>query len=222
MPVKPQNDLSGKVFSRLRVIKYVKGGKWECRCDCGKITLVDTYNLTSGAQKSCGCYNLENVRKKRRNSKDLTGRTFGALEVIRYVKSGNQGTEWECRCNACGNTAVIPATYLKNYTSCGCLSKQACKNNLSAYHDQIRETKTNPIIFRVKPNSNNKTGVRGVCFLQKQQIYVAYIGYKGKHKTLKRSKDIQECIAARKEAEEKIRSMAAEEIEDYLNSIKKS
>lgn len=52
-------DLTGKRFGNLTVIKKVRirNGvcKWLCNCDCGKQTLVNTYHLTKGDIKSCGC-----------------------------------------------------------------------------------------------------------------------------------------------------------------------
>lgn len=57
-------DIKEKQFSRLKVIQFSyinkKGSAvWECLCDCGKITYVSSWNLTSGNTKSCGCYNKE-------------------------------------------------------------------------------------------------------------------------------------------------------------------
>ena len=53
------NDLTGKKFGKLTVIKksYQKDNKifWECKCECGTITIVSASNLRSGHTKSCGC-----------------------------------------------------------------------------------------------------------------------------------------------------------------------
>lgn len=53
-------DLTGKRFNKLVVLRRfenAKGGiaRWECKCDCGKTTIVRSSNLASGAVKSCGC-----------------------------------------------------------------------------------------------------------------------------------------------------------------------
>lgn len=51
----------GKTFGRLTVKslsdkKYKRKGKhWECLCVCGNKKTVDTWGLTSGNNKSCGC-----------------------------------------------------------------------------------------------------------------------------------------------------------------------
>lgn len=51
-----QKDLIGQRFGKLVVIEnlFNKGTK-KCRCDCGNIVEVQTYNLTRGTTQSCGC-----------------------------------------------------------------------------------------------------------------------------------------------------------------------
>lgn len=199
---KPRNDITGIRFGRLVAVKYLGGGKWLCKCDCGNTANVPYNHLNTGNTKSCGCLNNEIIHRKRRNSSNLTGRTFGTLEVLEYVDSDSNGTRWRCRCKNCGNITVVNAAWLKNYQSCGCKSKEAGKANVDAYKNVIQTTNTNPNRFiNNKPNKNNKIGIKGVCYLKKSGTYVAYITFKGERKTLKRSKDINEAIRARKEAE---------------------
>jgi len=57
-------DLTGEKFSRLAVIEFYGLNKhqrtlWQCRCDCGRVTVVSGSNLTKGATKSCGCLRSE-------------------------------------------------------------------------------------------------------------------------------------------------------------------
>lgn len=215
MPNKPKEDLTGKRFKRLKVLKYSSGGKWECLCDCGKTVSVKTNALTSGNTQSCGCLNLENVRAKKRNFVDYTGRKYDGFEVLRYVKSGKNGTEWECKCLICGRLFVTAACNFKAYKSCGCLEKKNRLDNVAALHDKTKTTGTSPNILREEPNSNSKTGIRGVCYLAKTETYVAYISYKGKRYTLKRSRSIDECIKAREQAEKVIRDLAKANFDDY-------
>ncbi len=67
-------DLSGKKFHRLLAVRpgENKGQftTWVCACDCGNEAIIDTYSLTSGATKSCGCYKREvssvNGKKRRK------------------------------------------------------------------------------------------------------------------------------------------------------------
>jgi hypothetical protein len=54
-------DLKGKVFGRLTVLKDVGREKhsgcvlWQCQCECGQTTTVDSAHLRNGHTKSCGC-----------------------------------------------------------------------------------------------------------------------------------------------------------------------
>lgn len=53
--------------------------------------------------------------------RDLTGRKFGRLTVIKYADSNNQGRRWLCKCD-CGKEKIIHAKNLRRgVRSCGCL-----------------------------------------------------------------------------------------------------
>lgn len=51
-----QKDLVGQRFGKLTVIEnlFNKNAK-KCKCDCGNIVEIQTYNLTNGNTQSCGC-----------------------------------------------------------------------------------------------------------------------------------------------------------------------
>ena len=86
--VKVKNDLTGKTFGRLKVVKQVEdyispsgshSSKWLCECQCENHTLTEVLgvNLTRGNTTSCGCYlheiNTQKGRGIKRNKYDLTG-----------------------------------------------------------------------------------------------------------------------------------------------------
>ena len=57
---KQGKDVTGQRFGRLVALGPVDfrpetGVMWECRCDCGNITVVRVRNLGYGTTKSCGC-----------------------------------------------------------------------------------------------------------------------------------------------------------------------
>jgi hypothetical protein len=62
-----QISLVGRRFGRLtaecQAPSHFVNGKWhaywDCRCDCGNKVVVQRSGLTSGATKSCGCYQQE-------------------------------------------------------------------------------------------------------------------------------------------------------------------
>lgn len=98
-------DLTGKKFERLTVIKKNKDRKnhWICKCDCGNIVSVLDFYLIHGKTKSCGCYradrarkHLENIRKntqKANNELRFEGTKINALtkSVCSNSKSGVKG-----------------------------------------------------------------------------------------------------------------------------------
>jgi 5-methylcytosine-specific restriction endonuclease McrA len=53
---------AGEKVNRLILIEYL-GGRWRCKCECGKEVIVLTKSLNSGNTKSCGCLNLEIATK---------------------------------------------------------------------------------------------------------------------------------------------------------------
>ena len=59
-------DISGQRFGRLVAIKPVARGKrgvlWECRCDCGNITVVDCGKLRALETRSCGCMQRDSAK----------------------------------------------------------------------------------------------------------------------------------------------------------------
>jgi hypothetical protein len=61
-------DLTGQVFHRLTVIKYLytknKKACWLCKCICGKEIIAVTQTLRNGGTKSCGCLKGELASKR--------------------------------------------------------------------------------------------------------------------------------------------------------------
>jgi len=57
---------------------------------------------------------------------DHTGKTFGRLTVLRYVKRENGHHYWECKCT-CGGTKLVIANNLQRglTQSCGCLHTES-------------------------------------------------------------------------------------------------
>ena len=126
------NDLKNKRFGRLTVLgEYISftntrkrtERKWLCRCDCGTEKYILERSLLYGNTKSCGCASRENSRKA--NAHDLSGKTFGELEVM-YIaadhpKDARGGIWWHCRCS-CGNEIDVLGTLLATgrKTHCGC------------------------------------------------------------------------------------------------------
>ena len=105
-------DIKGNKYNHLEVL-YLDGfrngrSEWLCRCDnCGRYVVVNSHNLRTGHTKSCGCLISEKLRK------DLTGQTFGYLEVLSYDKSINENPYWKVRCNNCNKEYSVSGDALK-------------------------------------------------------------------------------------------------------------
>jgi hypothetical protein len=61
---------TGERYGRLTVVKRAPNAserdtnaRWQCRCDCGKVTVAYGQDLTKGRVKSCGCFNAERIAK---------------------------------------------------------------------------------------------------------------------------------------------------------------
>lgn len=63
----------GMVFGHLTAIRPLKDERfrgqimWECKCDCGNICKVASYNLTSENTKSCGCRSAKKINMFAKN-----------------------------------------------------------------------------------------------------------------------------------------------------------
>ena len=112
-------DITGQRFGKLVVMEYAgsndKGkAMWKCKCDCGGECIAPGVKLRSGRKTSCGC--------KGGVFKDLTGKKFYHLEVLKYEGSSNgNGALWLCQCD-CGNKCKVLAKKLLcgDTRSCGC------------------------------------------------------------------------------------------------------
>lgn len=122
---------SGSQFGELTVMYLLdkrinRGRAYHCKCSCGNECDVRAVSLKNGHTKSCGCLSrkLSSERNKGKFIKDLTGKTFGKLTVIKLLeeRAANGGTKWLCQCE-CGNIkeATSKALQSGDTMSCGCI-----------------------------------------------------------------------------------------------------
>ena len=191
------DELIGKTFGRLTVLGDIgkrtknKNVLWECQCTCGNKVYALSGNLKKGSIKSCGCLNDE-LRRSR--FKDLTGYENENFKVIERDQSRNQRVDWRCLCKHCGNDTILNSTQIEQYNSCGCLKKGASKEYMASITN--REAKKND-----KPTKRSTTGVRGVYFNKRKSTYQAFINVNKKSIYLGSSKNFDEVVKLRKDAE---------------------
>ena len=79
-------DLTGQVFGRLTVIEYYETRKgrarWHCQCSCGNIKVIDGKSLRNGATKSCGCFRVDEMKKRRKSRITVTCAYCGAKKQL--------------------------------------------------------------------------------------------------------------------------------------------
>lgn len=152
-------DLSGMKFGRLTVIDYSHksdAGKhyWNCECDCGSATIVQSQQLLSGRIISCGCYRKDRISETK--TKNLSGTTVGRLLVLEKVGHLPSGVIlWKCLCD-CGNECIVRADSLshENTRSCGCLKKEADAARLKTHG--FSNTKQYHVWLSMKDRCSNK------------------------------------------------------------------
>lgn len=104
-------DLTEQRFGRLVVTAFagqINGkAQWTCRCDCGRVTVVDGYNLTAGHTQSCGCYHRERTA--------AVHRTHGhARRGKEHPLYGRWGDMWQrCTDTKATNYAIYGARGIK-------------------------------------------------------------------------------------------------------------
>lgn len=115
------NQRVGKLVG---LYSFIKDNRtyWHCICDCGRETDVPSYSM--GRTQSCGCLKHEDLTIK--NTKDITGQTFGELTAITKTdRIKNSSWVWICRCS-CGNQveATTHALCSGHKKSCGCIKSE--------------------------------------------------------------------------------------------------
>lgn len=184
-----KEDLSGKRFGKLNVIKYAgfKNGRamWECKCDCGNVLEVRGDSLISGNTKSCGC--SSNEFRMPHLTVDLKGKRFGKLTAIKRLdmqdKEGN--FYWECRCD-CGNITKATTRDLNNgdVIRCkDCRKEYFEKIGIEKMHSALEDVQIDGVQilrFNDKTNKNNKSGFKGVMLDKRNNRYYAQLTVKGK------------------------------------------
>lgn len=187
-------DLTGLRVGRLTVLGLTDQSRraqklWRCRCDCGQELLAESYRLKNGLVTSCGC--------ARKSSRDLTGRTFGALTALERLNE-KQGScyLWRCRCE-CGNEIDVPTDKLTGgrVKSCGCL--QDPRRHLHFIGGTCVEQ-----IGSAAVRSDNTSGVTGVFMVRGR--WRAAITFQKKTYYLGEYDTLEEAAFVRRRAEDRL------------------
>lgn len=192
-------DLTGKRFGGLTVLRRAGNGRWRCRCSCGKELEVPAGQLKNGKTQSCGC----GRHGEAVNRYDLTGRRFGRLTALYPVRKEGRvrNSYWHCKCD-CGNELdVYTGSLLRGRTqSCGCWNREQ-SGKMHGHMHYRDETCVEILRSSCEETGRNKAGFRGL-FLLKNGKYRASITFQGKHYDLGHYASFDRAVQARLEAEE--------------------
>ena len=115
-------DMTNQTFNRLtaryKAYKSEANGQyyWYCDCTCGGHKIVRGDSLRNGSIKSCGCLRTE------RNFNDLSGQTFGSLQIIEPTEQRHfDYIVWHCICLKCNKDYYVSTKEIAlGKESCGC------------------------------------------------------------------------------------------------------
>ncbi|HCQ6003679.1 TPA: hypothetical protein OL424_003040 [Clostridioides difficile] len=143
---------SGIKLGKLTLIKYLGRNKhskkvWLCQCECGnKVERVEN-NLKQSIKNEkpphCGC--SPNWKGQNKRFKDITGKTFGKLTVLKMSgKDKYSHNLWLCQCE-CGNRTITSTSALEQgkAQSCGCIRKEILLERSTTHN------KSNDSLYRV-------------------------------------------------------------------------
>ena len=84
---KPLNNLEGKVFGSLKVLKLGRskgnGAWWICQCKCGKQKEIRSSDMVQGKINSCGCEHKERIAKASTTHGMKSTRTYRLWQAMK-------------------------------------------------------------------------------------------------------------------------------------------
>lgn len=242
--VKVKEDLTGKKFGRLTVIKqtedYIspKGkreARWLCECECGNKNKIvaRTSDLKSKNTKSCGCLHKEfmnnnNPAIRLYNTYDLSGEygigyTTNGEEFYFDLEDYDKIKDYTWYID---NDGYVKACELKQHKNVllhrlilsypNCLIDHISHKKFDNRKTNLRKTTNSQNSMNHIINSNNTSGVAGVNWDKYLKKWRARIAVDYKRIDLGVYINFEDAVKARKEAEEKYFGEYS-----YDNSIKK-
>lgn len=118
---------------------------WRCKCECGNENyLISTTDLRrQGARAPKHCNNSIH------SIVDITGQTFGSLEVIELdkISLGTRKIKWLCKCHKCNREDLV--SILGSDLKCGKTQTCGCGHSTSKGAEKIQNILNNSKLFKV-------------------------------------------------------------------------
>lgn len=105
-------EIIGKKFGKLTVLEELKSNKandyhkiLKCKCDCGNITYKRKTNVINGKVLSCGCFAIEQTKKRSTKHGCFGTRIYGIwngiLQRTKYKSKKDKENYWGRGINVC-------------------------------------------------------------------------------------------------------------------------
>jgi len=152
-------DISGQKFERLLVVSFVERANKQsiflCKCDCGNYIKTSSNALKTGHNKSCGCLNIELIKKRSTThglSKHPLFSTWCDMKNRCYYKKHN-------RYNNYGGKGIIVCDEWHTFINFYNWAIQFWKENLSIDRiDNLKNYEPNNCRFAtIKEQNRNRT-----------------------------------------------------------------
>lgn len=198
---------------------------WYCICDCQlslpeserEIITVRTQGLTSGNTKSCGCYQRTCCIKK--NKYEIDGKTVKMYDsknkmflidiedldkVLKYCWTVNsRGYVVGATRVDIGKKGLRLHRYLMDCTDTKLVVDHINHNPSDNRKTNLRVCTQQQNMFNQRPNTRNKSGVRGVRFIAQMNKWETRFKFDGKERAVGYFENLTDAIALRKQYEEK-------------------
>lgn len=213
-------DMTGQKYNRLTAVELdrVENGHtfWKFRCDCGKSVVIDGWSARSGKIKSCGCYNADRIKSKRKFNKyeiidgyvkvKLNDENYMLCDIEDWERF--KGHYWYMSDNGYAvcetmKTGALRFHKLVTGTTAEVIIDHINRNKLDNRKQNLRIANKKVNSINRDLQSNNTTGHAGVHFNKKNGKWNARVKVNGKVIWLGSFPTKEEAIAARKAGEEK-------------------
>lgn len=223
-------DLTGQKYNRLTVIKsagykYNSFGNriylWECLCDCGNIHITSTNDLRQGRVKSCGCQKIESCHigwNKKQNEYEIKdsyaiGKTrddktefYVDLEDLERIKPYcwyKHHSGYIMANDETHHKIMLHKLIMNDLDNEFCIDHIRTENKNDCRKSNLRKVTRSQNNQNRKSNNPGRSGVTGVQWHSRDNCWIAVINYDGKPHEILRTKDLDEAIKARHDAEDK-------------------
>ena len=226
--MKKYEDLTGRTFGRLTVIKEVdsvlssqgyKIRKWLCRCECGQEKIIREIHLKSGHTKSCGCILSEKSAEHCRNTfskpnvyeiKDdcvvglsNNGDAFFVIDKEDYERVKKYTWSKNDKGYFLNRKGYLLHRFIKNETNENIVIDHINHLKYDNRKSNLRSCTQAQNSYNSKLCKRNTSGKTGVQWMKDRGLWRASITYLGKKIYLGDYSDIKDAISARTNAEDK-------------------